>query len=146
MGAGNWAPYQKKIEALGLSECVKYHGQVSHEDMVKYYASAYLLAAPTQQESFGLILAEAMACGLPVVATRVTAIPEVVEDGVTGLLVPVQDSTALAEALETLLCDPQRAAKMGEAGRTRVEERFSWDKIIRQWEQLIFQVAGRSLA
>ncbi len=141
LGDGHWAPYQQKVEALGLSQCVRYWGQIPHLEIGKHYRSACLLAAPTRHESFGLILAEAMACGLPVVATRVTAIPEVVEDGVTGLLVPVDDPTALAGALATVLSDPERAAAMGRAGRARVEERFAWDEIIRQWERLLFQVA-----
>ncbi len=141
VGDGHWAPYQQKIKALGLSECVRYRGQIPHPEIGKHYRSAYLLAAPTRHESFGLILAEAMACGIPVVATRVTAIPEVVEDGVTGLLVPVDDPTALADALAAVLSDPERAAAMGRAGRARVEERFAWDEIIRQWERLLFQVA-----
>ncbi len=146
VGAGDWAPYQEKIKALGLSECVCYCGYVSHEAMVNYYRSACLLAAPTRHESFGLILAEAMACGIPVVSTRITAIPEVVEDGVTGLLVPVDDPPALADALEALLSDPDRAATMGRAGRTRVEEYFSWGRVMREWERVLFQVAEGSVA
>jgi glycosyltransferase involved in cell wall biosynthesis len=141
VGDGHWAPYQQKVEALGLSQCVRYWGYIPHLEIGKHYRSACLLAAPTRHESFGLILAEAMACGIPVVATRVTAIPEVVEDGVTGLLVPVDDPTALADALAAVLSDPERAAAMGRAGRARVEERFAWDEIIRQWERLLFQVA-----
>jgi glycosyltransferase involved in cell wall biosynthesis len=141
VGAGDWLPYREKIKALGLSDCIRNYGHVSHEEMLKLYRSACVLAAPTRHESFGLVLGEAMACGLPVVATRVTSIPEVVADGVTGLLVPVDDHSALANALETLLSDARRAAAMGDAGRTHVEQRFSWTKIIRQWEQLLSQVA-----
>ncbi len=141
VGGGEWGPYQEKIQSLGLSSRVRYGGQVAHASMVERYQNAYLLAAPTRHESFGLVLAEAMACGLPVVATRVTAIPEVVEEGRTGLLVPVDDGAALAEALATLLGDPERAAAMGKAGRARVEQRFAWGKVITQWEQLLGQVA-----
>jgi len=141
VGGGEWARYQKKIQSLGLSSRVRYGGQVAHASMVDRYRSAYLFAAPTLHESFGLVLAEAMACGLPVVATRVTAIPEVVEEGRTGLLVPVDDVPALAEALQTLLGDPERAAAMGKAGRARVEQRFAWGKVITQWEQLLEEVA-----
>lgn len=141
LGGGEWGPYQERIQSLGLGSRVRYGGHVAHEGMIERYRNAYLLAAPTRHESFGLALAEAMACGLPVVATRVTAIPEVVEDGRTGLLVPVGDVGALAEALETLLSEPERAAAMGEAGRARVEEHFAWEKIIAQWEQLLWQVA-----
>lgn len=146
VGGGNWTPYQEKIEAYGFSDRVRYYGQVPHEDMGEFYRSAYLLVAPTRHESFGLILAEAMACGLPVVATRVTAVPEVVEDGVTGLLVPADDVSSLAKGLETLLRDPSRAARMGCAGRARVEEQFAWEKIILQWEQLLLRAADGGLS
>ncbi len=87
-----------------------------------------------------------MACGLPVIATRITAIPEVVVDGVTGLLVPVDDCVALANALEELLGDPRRAASLGEAGRARVEEHFAWDRIICQWERLLLQLVNGGVA
>jgi starch synthase len=70
-----------------------------------------------------------MACGTPVVASRVGGIPEVVVDGETGWLVPPGDEAALARALRDALGDPARARRMGEAGRRRVEAHFSWDRI-----------------
>jgi glycosyltransferase involved in cell wall biosynthesis len=146
VGAGDWTPYEIKIKALGLSDHVCNYGHVSHEDMGRLYRNACLLAAPTRHESFGLVLGEAMACGLPVIATGVTAIPEVVVDGVTGLLAPVNNCVAVANALEALLGDPQRAVAMGEAGRVHVEESFGWSKIIQQWEQLLQQVVSRSFS
>src|SRR2546422_8414010 len=91
-------------------------------------------------------LAEAMACGVSVVATRVASVPEIVEDGVTGFLVPWDDPVSLAGALEALLGDPGRARAMGGAGRARVERRFDWDTIIRQWEDLLYEVVERRAA
>ena len=146
LGGGDWASYRKKIETLGLEESVIYRGRVPRMEMVKFYRNAYLLAAPTQHESFGLVLAEAMACGVSVVATRVASVPEIVEDGVTGFLVPWDDPGALAGALEALLGDPGRARAMGGAGRARVERRFDWETIIRQWEDLLYEVVeGRAV-
>jgi starch synthase len=70
-----------------------------------------------------------MASGLPVVTTRVGGMPEVVEHGVTGLLVPPDEPDALAGAIMELLADPGRARQLGAAGRRRAEERFSWDGV-----------------
>ena len=80
-----------------------------------------------------MTLLEAMAAGLPVVATRVGGNPEVVVDGETGWLVPPRDPDALAAAIRSLLDDPKLAARMGESGRTRVRERFSLEAMVRAY-------------
>jgi starch synthase len=84
---------------------------------------------PSVYEPFGLINLEAMACGTPVVASRVGGIPEVVVDGETGFLVPPGDPRALAAAVREVLADPERAARLGHAGRRRVVDKFSWERI-----------------
>lgn len=83
-----------------------------------------LLLMPSLWEGFGLVLLEAMAQGLPIVASRVSAIPEVVTDGETGLLVPPRDVDALAAALNTLLRDTDRRAAYGVAARNRLHTTF----------------------
>ncbi len=98
-------------------------------EVVQLYSHAAVFACPSIYEPFGLINLEAMACGTPVVASRVGGIPEVVVDGETGWLVPPGDPATLAEALRVSLADPTRARRMGEAGRRRVEAHFSWDRI-----------------
>jgi alpha-maltose-1-phosphate synthase len=98
-------------------------------DVVELYSHAAVFVCPSIYEPFGLINLEAMACGTPVVATRVGGIPEVVVDGETGWLVPPGDEAALAQALRGALADQARARRMGEAGRRRVEAHFSWDRI-----------------
>jgi len=98
-------------------------------EVVQLCSHAAVFACPSIYEPFGLINLEAMACGTPVVASRVGGIPEVVVDGETGWLVPPGDAAALAEALRGALADPARARRMGEAGRRRVEAHFSWDRI-----------------
>ena len=92
-------------------------------------AEADVFCLPSIYEGLPLAILEAMAAGLPVVATAVSGNPEAVEDGVTGLLVPPESATALADALITLLADPERRRAMGEAARARVAERFSIDRI-----------------
>jgi starch synthase len=78
-------------------------------------------------EGFGLAIAEAMACGVPVVATKVGSIPEVVCDGESGLLVPVNDDEMLYRAIGHLIEDSDLAHKMGQAGQKRVETLFRWE-------------------
>jgi alpha-maltose-1-phosphate synthase len=98
-------------------------------EVVELYSHAAVFVCPSIYEPFGLINLEAMACGTPVVASRVGGIPEVVVDGETGWLVAPGDPAALAGALREALADPGRARGMGEAGRRRVEAQFSWDRI-----------------
>jgi len=102
------------------------------DELVQLYSHAAVFVCPSIYEPFGLINLEAMACGTPVVASRVGGIPEVVVDGETGWLVPPGDPAALAGALRTALADPRRAAQLGEAGRRRVETHFSWNRIADQ--------------
>jgi len=98
-------------------------------EVVQLYSHAAVFVCPSIYEPFGLINLEAMACGTPVVASRVGGIPEVVVDGETGRLVEPGDAAALGQALREALADPERARRMGEAGRRRVEAHFSWDRI-----------------
>lgn len=102
-----------------------FHGLLDKEGLARLYATASIFALPTHREAFGLSFVEAMAFGLPVVATRLEAIPEIVAHDETGLLVPPGDPVALADALSSLLADPARARRMGAAGRARAQ-RFSW--------------------
>jgi starch synthase len=105
-------------------------------DMIQLYSHAAVFCCPSVYEPFGIINLEAMACEAPVVASAVGGILEVVEDGVTGLLVPPRHPGALAEALTAVLGDPRRARAMGLAGRARVEERFSWTSVAARTEAL----------
>jgi len=109
-----------------LPERVFHLGDVPFAELPALLSQASVVALPTLREPYGLALLDAMACAVPVVATRVEAIPEIVEDGDTGLLVPPADPAALADALVALLEDPLRAREMGRRGRARVAERFLW--------------------
>jgi glycosyltransferase involved in cell wall biosynthesis len=99
-------------------------GWVTGEQRREEFAAADALVLPTHIEGFPNVLIEAMSCGLPVIATPVGAIPDVVAPGETGLLVPVQDTTALMEAMDRLRNDPAQAAAMGERGIERARVRF----------------------
>ncbi|MFQ5988197.1 MAG: glycosyltransferase family 4 protein [Dehalococcoidia bacterium] len=116
----------------GLEERVAFTGRVDVEELVRCYATAEVAVVPSLYEGFGLPAAEAMACGLPVVATTAGALPEVVEDGRSGILVPPRDPHALAGAIERLLGDEPLMQAMGEEGRRRVERHFTWEKAARK--------------
>jgi glycosyltransferase involved in cell wall biosynthesis len=101
---------------------------IEQSALVHYYLDADLLINPSFVESFGMCLLEAMATELPVIATRIGGMPEVVEDGETGLLVEPNDVTALASAILFLLKDQESRRSMGHAGRQRALETFSWEQ------------------
>ncbi len=102
------------------------------DQVIQLYSHAAVFACPSVYEPFGIINLEAMACETAVVATKVGGIPEVVEDGRTGILVEPANPRQLLDAIVALLNSPETAMKMGLAGRARVEKHFSWDAIARQ--------------
>ena len=116
------AATKARVHALGLDDAVLLPGRVEPS---AWLARAEVFAHSSRWEGFGIVLLEAMLAGLPVVATRVSAIPEIVVDGTTGLLAPAGDAEALAAALSGLLADPQRRRALGDAGRRRVHDEFS---------------------
>jgi starch synthase len=107
-------------------------------EVIQLLTHAAVFACPSVYEPLGIVNLEAMACGTPVVASRVGGIPEVVEDGRTGVLVPVDDDfeTGLARALDAVIGDPQAARRMGEAGRERAVGEFGWDTVARRTVRL----------
>jgi glycosyltransferase involved in cell wall biosynthesis len=107
---------------LGIEEAVFLPGRV---ELADWLAAAAVFVHPSRWEGFGMVLLEAMLAGLPIAATRASAIPEVVVDGATGSLVDAGDWRSLAAALAALLDDPDRARALGEAGRERARQRFS---------------------
>jgi glycosyltransferase involved in cell wall biosynthesis len=105
---------------LGLGETVTFLGDISRQALAVEYAGADCFCLPTVQEGFGLVFAEAMAAGLAVVACRAAAVPELVEDRRTGLLVDRESPEELAMALERLLTNPELRATLGAAGAARI--------------------------
>ncbi|MCC7406608.1 MAG: glycosyltransferase family 4 protein [Phycisphaeraceae bacterium] len=116
---------RRKIDAAGLTDRFAWLGELSFDRMPGFHAAMSLCAAPARYEGFGLTPLEAMACGAPVVASRTGAYPRVIEEGVTGALVDCGDVDALAAALDRLMAEPARLARMGEACRRNVTERWS---------------------
>jgi len=104
-------------------------GFVQHTALPPLYERAAVVAVPSHREGFGVACAEAMAHARPVVASAVGGLLDLVVDGETGVLVPPRDVPALRGALERLLADPDLRRRLGEAGRARVQERFSWTAV-----------------
>lgn len=113
----------------GLKSRVVFPGPVSHLELNRYFQAADVLVNPSLSEAFGMSLVEAMACGIPTVATAVGGMVDIVVPGETGLLVPPDQAAALAEAIAQLLSDKALRVRMGEAGRQRAVERFDWRAI-----------------
>ena len=122
---------EEQIEQEELRDVVQLHGGQPRESVARLLAAmdvAVLASHPTpdgKREGVPVALMEAMAAGLPVVASGISGIPELVDDGSTGLLVPSGDPIAVAEALERLSFDPELRRAMGQAGRARVVREFS---------------------
>lgn len=118
------------IAARGLQDVVRLHGAVTQAELRGFYARAHAFALPCQvmadgdRDGFPNVLAEAMAMGVPIVSTRISGIPEMVDDGVHGLLVEPRDPLALADALGRVLGDPALHAALAAAARQRICERF----------------------
>jgi mannosyltransferase len=118
---------KKRIEAAGLQSRIVITGELPIEEVQRWYQRLTIYAFTSRNEGFGLTLIEAMSAAAALVASRAGAAELVVDDGVTGVLVPPGDVDALVAALEPLMRDPASAARMGERGRRRVLEKFSLD-------------------
>lgn len=115
----------------GVTDRVEIRDAVGDEELRRQLAWADLALLPSHSESFGLAIAEAQGAALPVVAYRAGAVPELVEDGVTGYLAPLGDTAALAGQLERAMADPAGTHRAGLAGRERIRARFTWRRSAR---------------
>jgi starch synthase len=115
---------------------------LAKREVIQLLSHATVFACPSLYEPLGIVNLEAMACGTAVVASDVGGIPEVVADGVTGLLVPPDDPEALAAALNELIRDPSRAMSMGQAGRDRAIDEFSWTAVAERTAALYAKVVN----
>jgi N-acetyl-alpha-D-glucosaminyl L-malate synthase BshA len=133
-------PERKEAETLaarlGVSDQVEFVGKQPQSQIRDYLSVADLLLLPSQSESFGLVALEAMACRVPVIATRVGGVPEVVEDGGSGYLFEVGDVDAMAEAAMRIISDDREHERLSHRGREIAISRFSTEKIIPQYESL----------
>lgn len=132
-GYGEEEPLRRLAASLRLGPRLRFAGYAGEPE--RFYAALDLCAVPSRWEGFGLVAAEALGCGVPVVASRVDSLPELVRDGVDGLLVAPDDPEALAQALLELAHAPDRRAAMSAAAVARAQE-FGLDKMLRNYEEL----------
>ena len=149
VGEGPLEPeLRRRAAELGVADAVVFAGFRTR--IAEITAACDLCILPSFFEGMGRVLLEAGAAGRAVVASRVGGIPDVVEHGVTGLLVPPGDARALARAVRELLCDPERAARMGRAARERIRERFDAGvmarRIVEVYEACWLRAGGRGPA
>jgi N-acetyl-alpha-D-glucosaminyl L-malate synthase BshA len=124
---------ERRTQESGLADDVEFI--TDQQDLVPWLSAADLFLLPSSQESFGLAALEAMSCGVPVVASRTGGVPEVIADGVTGVLRDPDDVDGMSEAAIALLTDEARRRDIGTAAALDVQRRFSEDIIVPQYER-----------
>src|SRR5262245_21128919 len=138
-------PEASGFEALARSRGatnVRFHGHLARGELHQLVRSAAVVAVPSRcHENQPLIVLEAMACGVPIVATNLGGLPELVDPGIDGEIVPANDADALAASLQRILADPQRAYQMGRAGRAKVEAAFSPDLHVQRLHEVYAEAA-----
>jgi phosphatidylinositol alpha-mannosyltransferase len=142
VGAGNFDRYERAVHHAHLQN-VRFRANVPFAELPRYHHSSHVFCAPnTGFESQGIVLLEAMAAGMPIVASNIDGFAGVVTHGVEGLLVRPEDPQALADALVELLRDRERSRAMGARGRQR-SHFYSWDRVAQQvlsyYERLIYE-------
>jgi glycosyltransferase involved in cell wall biosynthesis len=135
---------QRIVAAEGLQDRVLFAGAIAHTELPSWYRSADVVVCAPWYEPFGIVPLEAMACGRPVVATRVGGLIDTVLDDGTGVHVPPRDPDALAEVLAELLADPERRRRYGDAGRRRAATRYSWRRIASDTVRVYERLAARN--
>lgn len=137
---------QRLADELGVAERVDLRGQVSRDAMPPLLRSADAVVCTPWYEPFGIVPLEAMACGIPVIASSVGGLIDTVVDGVTGVHVPPRDPEAIATALSSLLSDEERLVSLGVAGRRRVASRFTWEQVAIDTERAYLKTVRRAKA
>jgi glycosyltransferase involved in cell wall biosynthesis len=122
---------------LGLDQRVTFMGAMPQAELAELMARAQVLVLPSLSEGLGRVLLEAMACGTPVIGSAVGGIPEIIQEGTTGFLIPPGDVGALAERLRWILQHPDQARQIGESARKFARELFSEELYVKHYSDLI---------
>jgi glycosyltransferase involved in cell wall biosynthesis len=140
-------PKQKKIRVLAddydINDSVRFLGQINHNELPKYYRSSDLFTLSSKHESFGIVLLEAMACGLPVVAPDIGYIPQIIDDGQDGRIVESRTPSAFATAWENLLTDPEKTKRLGKQARDTARANFEWENKAEELLEIFQAVSAR---
>lgn len=131
---------EKIIKAEGVEAHVRSIGWVAHQDVPQYLNELKLLVLPSFTEGLPNVILEAMACGTPVLATRVGAIPDIIKDGETGFLLKSNDPKHIADKIVELLNKPELLEKVSENAYEWVRQNFSKEKTIKLWQEILQQL------
>jgi len=129
------------VGQLDLADCIDFLGQISNEEVPRYMAAADVFALPSLSEGFPIVILEAMASGLPIVATNITGLPEVVHNGENGFLVESKNSIELAEKVLLLLQDNELRGRIAQNNKQRAKD-YTWEKVIDRLEQVYQKIVA----
>lgn len=149
VGGGDQSQEIKElIKELKIDDCSIMTGPVPYDQVSNYHnmLSVSVSVSVSNSESFGVAIIEAGACEKPVVVSNVGGLPEVVEDGVTGIVVPPRDIEATANAIEKLVLDKDLREKMGKAGRARVKKFYDWNNNVKQMISIYESICGKKIS
>lgn len=148
VGEGNLrSTFARLAQKQGVAKRVVFTGYISNQQLPPYYCAADLVVLPSfPPESFGLVIIEAMACGRPAVAYDIPGVRSVISDGEDGLLVKPGDIESLADEIRKLLSNPGLRLAMGECGRAKVKEQYTWERSAERLEELYYQVLASASA
>jgi phosphatidyl-myo-inositol dimannoside synthase len=137
-GAGDDRAWLEELaDQNGVNRHVHFLTGLSYSELAACYSGCEIFALPSRGEGFGLVYLEAMACGKPVIGGAHGGAPEIIEDGVTGYLVPHGDAIQLATSIEALLADPARAKEMGARGQHRAENEFRFNSFAKSLKKIL---------
>jgi glycosyltransferase involved in cell wall biosynthesis len=131
------------VAELEMGAMTHFPGLLNQAQLPTYYAAADVCVVPSHYEPFGLVAVEAMACGIPVIASKVGGLQFTVLDGKTGLLVPAKNEVAFAQAIDSILMHPDQQQRLGQGARSHVEVEFSWDGVASQLAKLYLQLMAK---
>lgn len=131
------AAYKNQAICAGLDHRVIFFEDISHDEIIDFYRQASLYVSSSRNEAFGIVMLEAGALGIPILATRTLGAMEIIEDGIDGMLVDIEDSDAMAQGITDLLNDPHKRKVYAEALKTKVVRKFTWKNALTQYMSLI---------
>jgi glycosyltransferase involved in cell wall biosynthesis len=145
-------PERQRLEALARDRQVDvdFRNKVPDAELHRAFLTSDVLVLPSiidargDTEGLGVALLDAMSYGIPAIGTNVGGIPDIIENGVSGLLVPPADPRALANAIDRIASDPAYAQRLADAGRERLRTHFSWDVITKRWDA-VYRAASTAL-
>lgn len=144
LGSGPLEMELKNLTAsYKLSERVIWQGFVPNDDLVVYLALSDVFIRPSLSEGLGISFLEAMAVGLPVIATLVGGIPDFLKDGVTGLRCEIEDPTSIADCVQRLIISPSLRKELGKNGQSLVNKQYTWDKVVRDMAEVFMSVIAK---